>query len=55
MVPPGERLIIQTPGGAGIGDPASRPRAAVASDLRDGLVTAETAARLYGATAAAAE
>ncbi|BBK33935.1 N-methylhydantoinase B [Stella humosa] len=55
MVPPGERLIIQTPGGAGIGDPNTRPRDQVAADLRDGLVSAEAAARLYGATAAAAE
>ncbi len=55
FVAPGERLIIQTPGGAGIGDPRTRDAAAVASDVRDGLVTADAAKRLYGAVAAAAE
>ncbi len=48
-VPPGDRLVVMTPGGAGIGDPASRDRERVAADLADGLVTAENAAA-YGET-----
>lgn len=48
-VPPGDRLVVMTPGGAGIGDPASRDRDRVAADLADGLVTAENAAA-YGET-----
>ncbi|QPC42839.1 hydantoinase B/oxoprolinase family protein [Kaustia mangrovi] len=48
-VPPGDRLVVMTPGGAGIGDPASRDRDKVAADLADGLVTAENATA-YGET-----
>ena len=54
-IPPGERLVVLTPGGAGMGDPKSRPAAEIASDLRDGLVGAEAASRLYGVTRDAAE
>jgi N-methylhydantoinase B len=43
-VPPGDRLVVMTPGGAGIGDAAQRPRDAVARDVEDGLVSAERAA-----------
>ncbi|MGE0715227.1 MAG: hydantoinase B/oxoprolinase family protein [Alphaproteobacteria bacterium] len=55
LVPPGERLVIMTPGGGGMGDPRSRAPAAVAEDLRDGLVAEDTARRLYGLAAEAAE
>lgn len=48
QVPSGDRLMVMTPGGAGIGDPGSRDRAAVARDLAEELVTPEGAAR-YGA------
>ena len=37
-VPPGDRLIVETPGGAGIGDPGERERAAIDDDVRDGLI-----------------
>lgn len=43
-IPAGERLIIEMPGGGGIGPAAERDPAAVAEDVRQGLVTL-TAAR----------
>jgi N-methylhydantoinase B len=39
MVPPEERLVIKTPGGAGIGDPAKRDLVKVAAERKAGLVT----------------
>ncbi|MGB6102476.1 MAG: hydantoinase B/oxoprolinase family protein [Pusillimonas sp.] len=45
---PGERLLIQTPGGGGIGNPKHRLPARVASDLADGLLTEDQARSLYG-------
>ena len=47
LIPPGERLMIMTPGGGGIGAPAERDRAQVANDLADELISPETADRLY--------
>jgi len=47
-IPAGARLVIETPGGAGKGDPKKRSRAAVAEDVRAGLVSAEAAKRDYG-------
>jgi N-methylhydantoinase B len=55
VVPPEERLIVLTPGGGGIGEPAERDPARVGQDLRDELVSRETAERVYGVRAAAAE
>ncbi|MEM8792240.1 MAG: hydantoinase B/oxoprolinase family protein [Pseudomonadota bacterium] len=46
-VEPGQRLIFETPGGGGFGDPASRPRAKVAGDAADGLISAG-GAKIYG-------
>ena len=46
-IPAGERLILQTPGGGGIGDPVDRDRDAVARDLSDGLITEEAAKKTY--------
>ncbi|HET6520478.1 MAG TPA: hydantoinase B/oxoprolinase family protein [Geminicoccaceae bacterium] len=54
-VPPGARLVVHTPGGAGYGDPRERKAEAVARDLRDGTVTAEAAERDYGYAVAARE
>ena len=34
----GVQLIVETPGGAGIGDPAERDDSVMQSDRRDGLV-----------------
>ena len=39
MVPPEERLVIKTPGGAGIGDVGERDPARVAAEKKAGLVT----------------
>ena len=45
IIPDGERLVLELPGGAGMGDPATRDPAVVARDVRDGLVSAENARR----------
>lgn len=47
----GEAVHIQTPGGGGFGDPLTRPRDAVATDIRQGLVSETTARTHYGYTA----
>jgi N-methylhydantoinase B len=47
VIPDGDRLVLELPGGAGMGDPATRDPARVARDVRDGLVSAENARRLY--------
>lgn len=47
-VGPGDVITIETSGGGGCGDPASRPRAEIERDLRDGFVTPAGAARDYG-------
>ena len=49
-IPPGDRLVVHTPGGGGIGLPAERAAERVARDLADELVSAETARDLYGYT-----
>lgn len=46
----GEAVHIQTPGGGGFGDPLTRPRDAVATDIRQGLVSEATARTHYGYT-----
>ncbi|MEO0387022.1 MAG: hydantoinase B/oxoprolinase family protein [Pseudomonadota bacterium] len=46
-IPAGERLILQTPGGGGIGDPTRRDRDAVTRDLADGLISDEAAKTIY--------
>ena len=43
LIPPGDRLVVMTPGGAGIGAPAKRDRSQVANDLADGLISEDTA------------
>lgn len=49
-VPSLERLIVLTPGGGGVGEPSSRDLKAIRSDLREGLVSKESAERDYGFT-----
>ena len=48
MINAGERVIIHTPGGAGFGDPKDRDPDRVAADVTDGLISEETARRVYG-------
>jgi N-methylhydantoinase B len=45
----GERFLLQSAGGGGYGDPHRRDRAALARDIAEGYVSAEAAAREYGA------
>ncbi len=47
-VPGGDRLILEMPGGGGLGDPATREAPRVARDLRDGLISEQAAAAHYG-------
>jgi N-methylhydantoinase B len=47
-VPKGDVLIIEMPGGGGLGDPALRAPERVRDDVRLGLVSREAAAAAYG-------
>jgi N-methylhydantoinase B len=47
VIPDGERLILELPGGAGMGNPSTREPAMVARDVRDGLVSTENARSIY--------
>ena len=40
VIPTGDRLLLELPGGGGMGRPEERDPELVARDLRDGLVTA---------------
>ena len=44
----GDRLVVETAGGGGYGDPRQRDRAEVAADIRNGKVSAEQSRALYG-------
>ncbi|TRO59748.1 hydantoinase B/oxoprolinase family protein, partial [Candidatus Bathyarchaeota archaeon] len=44
----GDTLIIRTPGGGGYGDPSERDLEAIREDLRNGLISLETAREIYG-------
>ncbi|MGH8617420.1 MAG: hydantoinase B/oxoprolinase family protein [Burkholderiales bacterium] len=48
VIPAGDRVVVETPGGGGIGDPKARSREAVARDVKNGIVTAEQAKKIYG-------
>ena len=39
QVQPGERLLIMTPGGGGLGDPEAREPALIAKDVREERTT----------------
>ena len=47
-VPQKDRVIISMPGGGGLGNPRRRTVAAVAQDVREGFISAESALRDYG-------
>jgi N-methylhydantoinase B len=48
VVPAGARLVIETPGGGGLGDPGARNPEALRRDLEAGLVSPARAASDYG-------
>ena len=52
-VAPGERLVMEMPGGGGYGDPFERDPERVRDDVRNELVSPEAAAREYGVVIAA--
>jgi N-methylhydantoinase B len=47
VIPDGDRLVLELPGGGGMGDPATRDPALILRDVRDGLVSAANARVLY--------
>jgi N-methylhydantoinase B len=47
-IPRGDRLVLELPGGGGLGDPATRPAALIVEDIAGGLVTAGAANAVYG-------
>ena len=47
VVPPGQRLVLETPGGGGLGKPRDRDREKVREDVLDQYVTDEGAAHDY--------
>jgi len=48
-VPPGDRIVLELPGGGGVGDPAHRAKSRVDADVAAGLVSADGASGDYGA------
>jgi N-methylhydantoinase B len=50
FVSPGADIVMDLPGGGGIGDPRDRDPAHVATDVRDGYVSPEAARQVYGQT-----
>jgi N-methylhydantoinase B len=48
VIPPGDRLIVEMPGGGGLGAPFTRDPALVARDVLFGYLDADEAARAYG-------
>jgi N-methylhydantoinase B len=47
-IPVGERLVLHTPGGGGLGNPNSRDASALTADLENGLVSPGSAHADYG-------
>ena len=47
-IPAGDRLVLEMPGGGGLGDPLTRAPEDVARDVRDGLVSPRAARDDYG-------
>lgn len=48
LVPAGEHLLLELPGGGGLGDPFERAPDSVLRDVRDGYVSRDKARELYG-------
>ena len=53
VVPRGHRIVMETPGGGGLGDPRRRDPEMVERDVRNGYVSADAAARDYGTVSGA--
>ena len=51
VIPAGDRLVVEMPGGGGIGDPVTREPSKVAADVRAGLISAAKARDTYGVVA----
>ena len=47
-IPPNDRLVLAMAGGGGFGNPKEREPALVAQDVRNGLVSVESALANYG-------
>ena len=47
-IPPGDRLVVELPGGGGLGDPRRRDPERIRADLEAGYVTPEGARRDFG-------
>jgi N-methylhydantoinase B len=47
VIPNGDRLVVEMPGGGGLGNAAERDPALVAEDLRNGFVSKERAREVY--------
>jgi N-methylhydantoinase B len=48
VIPAGDALIVELPGGGGFGDPGQRDKIDVTNDLLAGYISAETARSIYG-------
>jgi N-methylhydantoinase B len=48
IIPAGERLVVEMPGGGGLGDPLSRDPSAIEKDVAMGYVSRQAARDLYG-------
>ena len=50
LIPAGEHLILEMPGGGGVGNPLERDRELVRNEIADELVSPESAVTVYGLT-----
>jgi N-methylhydantoinase B len=48
VIPADDHVVLETPGGGGLGDPQKRSREAVEHDVKNGLVTPQQARDVYG-------
>jgi N-methylhydantoinase B len=48
LIPAGDRLVVEMPGGGGYGDPRARERERVARDVEEGLISPAQAHEGYG-------
>jgi N-methylhydantoinase B len=47
VIPSGDQLIVEMPGGGGLGNAAERDATLVADDLRNGFISRESAHDIY--------